>query len=65
MEPKYKIDNETNLVEIFTENDEIPSVYQNAHPNGTPWEDFNDAEKWAKDFIDAMINPVVVQTEEI
>lgn len=53
----YTVDETSLLVSIFAENNPIPIISQPYWPNGTPWEDTNDASLWAQLCILSIVNP--------
>lgn len=60
---RYEID-ENNAVRIWddenpNEND-APFLYQPDLPDGTPWSSAEEADAWAKEFINSLLNPPAV-----
>ena len=51
MELRYEIEENTNAVKVFYEENTIPSLYQPNWPNGESWLDAKEAEDWAKLYI--------------
>jgi hypothetical protein len=61
MEIRYEID-EKNEVVMWYVGEEIPFARQPDRPDGTPWKDRKEAEKWAKDLIAETHKNIPVET---
>jgi len=48
---RYEIEEDTNAVKIFYDDNVDPSLYQPNRSNGDPWVNKEDAEEWAKSYI--------------
>jgi len=44
----YSIDNSTFAVNIFVSGNNVPVIHQPNWPNGTPWNNYNEADNWAQ-----------------
>ena len=44
----YTIDNSTFAVNIFVSGNNVPIIYQPNWPNGTSWNNYNEADNWAQ-----------------
>jgi hypothetical protein len=58
----YRYDiNQDNVVEIWNDDNpnenDAPFLRQPVNPLGMPWADFDEAEKWTKEYIDYLLNP--------
>lgn len=53
----YTVDNNTFAVSIYTSDNPIPIIYQPNWPNGTLWDDANDASLWAQLCILSITDP--------
>lgn len=56
MSIRYEIEENTNAIRVFYDDNDYPSLYQPDWPSGEPWADFKEAEDWAKMYIEAVIN---------
>jgi hypothetical protein len=54
---RYEIENETNAIKIYYRDSDVPTIYQPTYPNGDAWQNAEDAENWAKLWIEAITNP--------
>jgi hypothetical protein len=58
---RYDIDEVTSTIEIWNDDmpneNDAPFLRQPVHPDGRAWVDFVEAEKWATDYIDFLLNP--------
>jgi hypothetical protein len=48
---RYEIEENTNAVKIFYDDNTDPALYQLNKSNGDPWVNKEDAEEWAKSYI--------------
>jgi len=53
---RYEIENDTYAIRVFNDSEDVPFLYQPHWPNGESWGSFNDADTWAKLYIDALEN---------
>jgi hypothetical protein len=53
----YVIDSNTFIVNIYTDNQTQPIIFQPDWPNGTPWSSYEEAETWAQLCIESIENP--------
>jgi hypothetical protein len=54
MSLRYEIEEGTNAVKVFYPDSEAPSLYQPNWPNGDEWLNSEEAEGWAKLYIDSI-----------
>ena len=57
MKIRYEIEESTNAVKVFYDDSVIPSLYQPNYPGGDNWNDKEEAESWAKLYIESVVNP--------
>ena len=58
---RYDINTENNTIEVWNDDmpneNDAPFLRQPVHPEGRDWADLAEAEKWATDYIDFLLNP--------
>jgi hypothetical protein len=59
---QYEIEEETNAIRVYYDNSDVPGLFQPEWPNGEPWANREEAEEWAKLFIDVMENQILPYT---
>jgi hypothetical protein len=51
MSVRYEIEETTNAVKVFYDENTVPSLYQPHFPSGEVWNDAEEAEAWAKLYV--------------
>ena len=56
MSVRYEIEEGTNAVKVFYDDNTVPSLFQPHWPNGDAWADATEADSWAKLYIASVID---------
>jgi hypothetical protein len=54
MSIRYEIEEGTNAVKVFYDDNDFPSLYQPQWPGGQPWASAEEADAWAKLYVASM-----------
>jgi hypothetical protein len=56
MSVRYEIEDGTNAVKVFYDDNTVPSLYQPTYPGGDAWADAAEAAAWAELYIESIVN---------